>query len=104
MAHNIPQNAPGDKPVFKPRMKTKHKHGGTVLKAYGGDRRRNLEEIANEIDRMFPPDSCPTGIEGDENIEDLAQRLHKLRGYAEQLRIIAAELPTTPTTAWRKNV
>ena len=64
-----------------------------TLKAHGGDRARNLEGIANEIDKHsdyisdeFKQHTLPFIL----NYAQLES--HRLKGYAEQLRIIADEL------------
>jgi hypothetical protein len=56
-----------------------------TLKAHGGDRAKNLYGIADEIDSLTGPKSDPTAV-------FRTPELHKLKGYAEQLRIIADEL------------
>jgi hypothetical protein len=52
---------------------------------HGGDRAKNLKGIADEIDSLTGPKSDPTAV-------FKTPELHKLKGYAEQLRIIANEL------------
>ena len=63
-------------------MKCKTVTETVVIKAYDGDRAKNLEGIADWIDEAFPQ-SMYTETTG---------RFHELRGYAEQLRIIAKEI------------
>ena len=68
-----------------------------TLKSHGGDRARNLEGIADAIDNQIKnlgselsspslPEMPP------ESRWSMEGNLHKLKGYAEQLRIIADEL------------
>lgn len=53
-----------------------------IIKAFGGNRSKNLESIADEIDRMLEGLWSP-------------EKGHKIHGYMEQLRIIAEELKCT---------
>lgn len=59
----------------------------TTIKAANGDRAANLEGIADQITRMIPAPpadpNAPVCITG--------KAAHTLRGYAEQLRIIASD-------------
>ena len=63
-----------------------------TLKAHGGDRAINLEGIADEIGNQIK--NINRWIDNNKYWRQgsIAQYLHKLKGYAEQLRIIADEL------------
>lgn len=62
---------------------------GIVLKARNGDRKKNLEAIADEIDKIIGEGAVFASPEG--NITLDPQEQHRIKGYMEQLRIIADE-------------
>lgn len=68
------------------------------IKASGGNRADNLNGIAKEIELMFD------GIElGEEWSIVSPANIHKLRGYAQQLKIIAKELSAKNKCVLPKN-
>ncbi len=63
-----------------------------ILKAYGGDRAKNLEGIADEVDRIFDEAGAS------ENCRILEEMdIRRIKGYMEQLRIIADEIRLAPS-------
>ena len=63
-----------------------------TLKAHGGDRARNLEGIANQIDKHSNYLSELKQHTRPFILDYAESESHRLKGYAEQLRIIADEL------------
>jgi len=62
----------------------------TIIKAAGGNRAKNLTGIARQIATLMDIGTL-RGRDGDAHLTQ--QEVHRLNGYAEQLRIIAGELP-----------
>ena len=60
----------------------------TVLKAFNGDRAKNLEKLADEFEKYI--DNQPDAIEA-RGYADIRE-YRRMKGYCEQLRIIAKEL------------
>ena len=80
---DVPASTPDDGGDF-----VTHDCGGTIhrFKAHGGDRAANLDGIADALDGIVAA--------GDNGLA----KARRLSGYAEQLRIIAAELRAAART------
>lgn len=86
----VPPPTPGLEPLpavakLAPQAAIQTNGEVTVIKAYGGDRAKNLDAMADDIDGMLSTgDQTGTAL-GRESVR-------KIRGYAEQMRIIADEI------------
>jgi hypothetical protein len=56
----------------------------TVVKAHGGDRAKNLNDIAETIDNMLPTTGAAVTLRADQ--------VHILKGLVEQIGIISDEM------------